>query len=64
MEQWREVDEKEFFQFLNILDLQPMSGYSTSFGSATRYGREDIPDAAELYQYSDLVVYKIKQGSK
>jgi hypothetical protein len=61
---WREVDEKEFLQFLNILSLKPMSGYSTSFGSATRYGREDLPDVAQIERLGDLVIYKIRQKSE
>lgn len=60
-EQWREVQEREFLEFLNILSLVPMSGYSTSFGSTTRYGREDLPVAAQREEYGELVVYKIKQ---
>lgn len=45
---WREVDEKEFAEFLNILGLSPTSGSSYRGVTVTRFGKPDELPLAEM----------------
>lgn len=60
---WREVDAKEFHDFVSVLKLVPMSGYSTSLGECTRFGNDSDAAMAEVSKYLDSRVYRIKVSS-